>query len=85
VALYVRDTIMRGIPIGADMPSEITDVFKSSNYEEIRKEIQDGAPVDWIEGDDNDPLLDPTGKDVLPGVMFDQKRKNDKILREFGW
>jgi hypothetical protein len=86
VALHVRDTIMRGVPIGAEMPGEITSVFKSPNYEEIRKEIQDGSSVDWIGGDDdNDPILDPTGKDVLPGVVFDVKRKNDKILREFGW
>jgi hypothetical protein len=85
VALYVRDTIMRGVPVGADIPDEITSVFKSPNYEEIRKEIQDGSPGDWIGEDDNDPILDPTGKDVLPGVVFDVKRKNDKILREFGW
>ena len=85
VALYVRDTIMRGIPIGADVPDEITSIFKSSNYEEIRKEIQEGSPDDWIGGDDNDPILDPSDKDILPGVVFNPKRKNDKILREFGW
>jgi hypothetical protein len=85
VTLYVRDTIMRGIPIGADVPDEITSVFKSSNYEEIRKEIQKGSPNDWIGGDDNDSILNPSDKDILPGVVFNPKRKNDEILREFGW
>lgn len=85
IGLFVRDLQLRGIPVGAEAPEELTDVFKSQMYEEIRNEIRDGAPEDWISQDGNDPILMPNEEDMLPSISFNIKRKNDKLLREFGW
>lgn len=85
-ALYIRDTQMRGIPVGGPIPDEMIKIFKTEVYEEIKKEIMDGSPEDWLSIDnDDDPSLIPNPDDVLPGIVFDYKRKNDKLLREFGW
>lgn len=85
IALHVRDIRMRGIPIGAEVPEEITDVFRSQIYEDIRREILDGSPEDWISQDSKDPILMPDESDIMPGVVFDVRRKHEKILKEFGW
>jgi len=83
MALFVRDGLLRDIPMGADVPKEITATFKTEIYEEIKRELQQGAPQDFIE--EPSDLLAPDKNDVLPGVMFNYQRKYDKLLREFGW
>ena len=85
IALHVRDIRMRGMPIGADVPEEITNVFRSEIYEDIRREIMDGSPEDWITQESDDPILMPDEKDIMSPIMFDFKRKNDALLKEFGW
>jgi len=84
MALHIRDLQVRNIPVGGDTPEEITDVFKSQIYEEIRNEIMKGSAEDWI-ARDTDPIFMPNEEDIVPAVMFDIRRKNDKLLREFGW
>src|SRR5262252_2433714 len=83
MALFVRDGLLRDIPMGAEVPKEITATFKTEIYEEIKRELQEGAPQDFIE--DPTDLLAPDKDDILPGVMFNYQRKYDKLLREFGW
>lgn len=83
LALYVRESILRDIPMGADIPAEITNTFKTEVYEEIRRELQDGAPQDWIEEDTD--VLEFGEEDVMAGVMFNVKRRYDRLLREFDW
>ncbi len=83
MALHVRDQIMRDIPMGAEVPREVMDTFKSQTYEDIKREILEGAPKNWIE-EEPDFLAGERG-DILPGVVFSTKRKYDALLKEFGW
>jgi len=83
MALYVRDQIMRDIPMGADVPSEVLDTFKTQTYEDIKREILEGAPKNWIE-EEPDFLAGERG-DILPGVMLNYRRRYDALLKEFGW
>ena len=85
MALRVREERMRGIPVGAQVPEEMTQIFKTEAYEEIKREIIEGGVQDWITNsrDTFDPLMAPSS-DALAPVMK-PKRKDDKLLREFGW
>jgi sRNA-binding carbon storage regulator CsrA len=85
-ALHIRDEQMRGIPVGADVPEEMTKIFKSEMYAEIRKEIMEGSKKDWMMDESDDPLMiSSDSEDFLAPVTFDIKRKHDKLLKEFGW
>lgn len=83
MALHVRDQIMRDIPMGADVPTQVMDTFKTQTYEDIKREILEGAPKNWIE-EEPDFFAGERG-DILPGVVFNYKRKYDSLLKEFGW
>jgi hypothetical protein len=83
MALFVRDTLLRDIPMGAEVPAEITAAFKTQIYEEIKIELKRGAPVNIIEEEID--LLAGEKEDVMPGVIFNFNRRYDKLLREFGW
>lgn len=85
LALHVRDTILRDIPMGADVPQELKQPFKSSIYEEIRREILEGAPRDFLSERSPDPILLPDDEDIMAGVVYSFRRKYDRLLREFGW
>lgn len=84
-AIYVRDSVMRDIPMGAEIPKELASPFKTSVYEEIKREILEGAPQDLISLETHDPILIPDDDDILAGVVFNFRRKHDKLLKEFGW
>lgn len=85
MALYVRDAQMRGIPVGAEVPEEMVQIFKSDIYEEIKQEILEGAPEDWVTEETEDPILAPDPESFLPGISYVPKRRHDKLLKEFGW
>lgn len=85
LALHTRDAQMRGIPVGAEVPEEMVKVFKTEVYEEIKREILEGSPEDWITQDSDDPILIPNRDDILVGISFNIKRRHDKILKDFGW
>lgn len=85
LAIWVRDSQIRGIPVGADAPDEITKIFKSSVYEEIKREILEDSPEDWLGEKTSDPILMPDDEDILSGISFDFRRKNENLLKEFGW
>lgn len=88
LALYVREDQMRNIPVGADVPEEMVQIFNSEVYDHIRKEIIEGSPKDLIEEEEErefDPFFHPSEEDVLPGVLFDIKRPHENVLKEFGW
>jgi len=84
-ALRVRDEQMQGIPVGADVPEEMTKIFKSEMYKEIQQEIIEGSQKDWLAIESEDPILAPDSDELLAPVTFNIKRKHDKLLREFGW
>ncbi len=86
IALFVRDSVLRDLPIGTAIPKELTDPLKSASYEEIKKEILEGAPRDFFE--ENERLknsLHVGNDEVMTGVAFDFRRKMDSLLKEFGW
>jgi hypothetical protein len=84
IAIYIRNQIMKDIPVGANVPKEIMDAFKSEVYEEIKKEIRDGAPENWV--DEEEDFFEIYKEDVTPGVVFNvNRRKFHRLLREFGW
>ena len=84
IGLYVRDAQNRNIPVGAEVPKEITSVFKTEMYEEIKREILEGAPQDVFGNpNENDPLYYKDGD--LNSVAFDIRRKYHNLLIEFGW
>lgn len=85
MALYVRDQITRDVPVGAVSMEEAQKVFKTAMYEEIRREILNDKPEDWLADEEEDSIFAPSDNDVLPGVMFDIRRKKDSLIREFGW
>ena len=85
IALYVRDEEMRGIPVGADVPDEMTKIFKTEMYAEIRKEIMEGSKKDWLNEESTDPILMPESDELLTPVTFNIRRRHDKLLKEFGW
>jgi hypothetical protein len=86
IALFVRDRVLRDLPMGASIPKELTDPLKSASYEEIKKEILEGAPRDFFE--ENERLKDSlhvSDEEIMTGVAFDFRRKLDSLLKEFGW
>lgn len=86
IALYVRDSLVRDIPMGADMPEEIVAPFKSAAYEEIKKEILRGAPKDWLEEEETDnDIFSSKNEEILPGIILGFRRKHDSLLKEFSW
>jgi hypothetical protein len=85
LALFVRDSVLRDIPMGAEVPKELASPFKTSVYEEIKREIMEGSPKDLLSDSTNDPILIPDEDDILAGVVFNFRRRHDKLLKEFGW
>lgn len=75
LALYVRDERMRGLPVSSDM-SDTGVPLKRSPYEEIKKEIMEGGSEGWLNSREPDTFS--IGEGEVP-------RKNDAILKEFGW
>jgi hypothetical protein len=84
LALFVRDSILRDLPLGSGVPKEFTETIKSTSYEEIKREIMDGS--DKFE--ENEKLINSmqsVDEEMAAGVAFDFRRKFDKLLSEFGW
>ena len=79
LGLYAKDLQDQNMPLmGGAATQEVMSVMKTQMYEEIRQEILEGSPEDWqtteIEKEDDDEDL---------ASMY--RRKNSKILSEFGW
>lgn len=79
IALYIRDTMLRDMPLGAEVPKEISSVLKLQVYEEIKRELMEGRPEDlFIEDED---LLSYDNELVFPRT----ERRNNSLLKEFNW
>lgn len=85
MALFVRDALVRDIPMGAEVPKELTNTFKTDLYEEIKRELMEGKPEDLLAEEDEPDLLSPGRDSIMPGVLFNIQRRNDRLLKEFGW
>jgi hypothetical protein len=88
--LMTRDILIHDLPVGMVVPEETTKVFKSDVYEEIRQEILRGSPEDLF-AEDSDPLMpfmdspDEEIDEKSPGLVFEDRRKNSWLLKEFSF
>ena len=84
IALYVRDTMLRELPMGAERPKESLQIVKSQVYEDIKKQLLEGSPEDLLADDEID-LLAPDKETYTGGYTYIPERKFDRLLREFGF
>jgi hypothetical protein len=82
IALYARESISRDIPIGAEMPKENINLIKSEIYEEIKKELEE-CKIEGLDEEEIDLLGPEIDSTYTPIANF--QRKNDNIIKEFGW
>jgi len=81
--LYIRDEMMRDLPLGSESPKEALRVVKSQVYEDIKRELMEGRPEDLLMDPELD-ILAPDTDGYSTGTVL-SPRRNDKILKEFGW
>lgn len=75
LAIHVRDERLRGLPISGE--KTIEDISsKTGQFEEIKKEILEGGNIDWLD-------IGQTSDDF--SINNENSRKNDDLLKEFGW
>lgn len=87
LAIHVRDGIVRTVPAAADVPEEFTDEFKTRIFQDIRNELEKGAPQEWLRpvSQTRDLLESSNDEESLQNMMFRARRKFDSLLKEFGW
>lgn len=85
LALFIREEQVRRVPVMAEkIADNLNEVFETNLYERIKRAILENAPRDYLSPDE-DPTKFRDEKEVLPGVIFNVRRKNDMLLREFGF
>lgn len=87
-ALFARDSSQRYVPVGYEVPEEMTERFKADIFDEIKKELSKGRPQGWSLEDfiDEDTSLDVDLGELPPVISSLRiKRANDALIREFGW
>lgn len=83
ICTYVRDAQTRNMPVGVEMPEEMLQIYRSEVYDDIKKEILEDAPENWlVEEEDTLPLLIDRGGDE---EFINIRRKYDWVLKEFSW
>lgn len=84
LAVYVRDSVSREMPIMSsdETPKDINQLI-TLTYEEIKKEIMEGAPKNYF-GEKKRDVFMTDEEEMSLGVVFDFKRRN-AILSEFSW
>ena len=86
IALWVRNDTMRDVPIGADIAEDFAKIFDSDTFKEIKQEILNESPEDWITLEaPEDPTIIPGLEESLAGLSLSFRRKNERLLKEFGW
>lgn len=83
IGLFVRDSMLRDLPVGGQttLPAPIV---KAQVYEDIKKELFEGRPEEILMDSELD-ILAPDNENYMSGVVMSQKRRGDRILKEFGW
>jgi hypothetical protein len=86
VAIYIRDFMLRDTPLlgGIDKEKELASPFKTAIYEEIKKEILESAPKNFLEPKNENDIF-KMNEDIYVDVVFTARRRFDKLLREFSW
>jgi hypothetical protein len=83
MALFIHDTTTREMPIGPSITNHKVEPMKAVDYEKIKKEIMEGVSED-------DDILELRSSafsldEENAGVAFDFRRKNETLIKEFGW
>jgi hypothetical protein len=78
----VRDRMLENIPIGADIPKEILNNVNNDICQEIKKELFDSKYEDFTEEEIG---LISSNDEIEKEILIKMYRKNDKVLKEFGW
>jgi hypothetical protein len=84
IGLYIRDTLLRDLPMGSEKPKESMQIVKNQVYEDIKRQLMEGSPEELLAGDDID-LLAPEKDNYVGGFTYVPERKYDRLLREFGF
>ena len=86
ITIYTRDQLMHDIPVGVYIPEE-TNKINEEFFDEIRQEILKSMPKDDLDDDELavDPFYFEENSEDGGGLALNFYRKNDKILKEFGW
>lgn len=79
-AIFVRDKLMLDQPIGADIPKQMIENIKNDVCKEIKKELFESRYDDFIEEEIKLISSNPQEEEII-----NMYRKNNKILKEFGW
>ena len=78
LSLFVRDERVRGLPIGSEESSEnMLKILKNNDFDEIKQEILNSEVDNWF--------VEQKNESSAQNFDFEIKRKNDKMLKEFGW
>jgi hypothetical protein len=90
IALYVRDKLLHDLPVGMQIPEETTQIFKSDLYDQIKKEMLRGIEEDILLDEDtnSDSIFNLFGSgrdDEIESEAIQFRRKQGKLLAEFGW
>jgi hypothetical protein len=83
LAIYIRDSQMRGIPVGAEVPPEMIQTFKSEVFDQIKKEILADGFDSFVEPSyEKATIPDEDGNLMTVAIA---SRRRDSLLKEFGW
>lgn len=86
IAIFVRNSLYRELPLGAAIPKELTNHTKTASYEEIKNEILQGTNKDLFnEIEKRKKALLTADEESSLGVAFNFRRKLNALLEEFGW
>ena len=80
VGLFIRESMLRDTPMGAETVKDINASVKAQVFDEIKKELLEGREMDFYMEKDIDLYSIDTETSAL-GFQ----RPNEKILKEFGW
>lgn len=80
IAFYARDSLNRDLPLGLKTNKDEVQI-KSQVYEEIKKELEECKIEDLTKEEE----LGILGPNVDSSYSPSFERKNDNILKEFGW
>lgn len=82
LGIYIRDKMLENVPIGADVPKEILNNLNNDVCQEIKKELFDSKYEDFSE---EEISLISSNDEIEKEILVKMYRKDDKILKEFGW
>lgn len=89
ITLSVRDHMLHNMPVGVEIPEETTQIFKADVYDQIKQEVLRGIEAEVLleEDEERDSFFNffGTEREGEESEAMQFRRRNDALLREFGW